>query len=512
MGRPPKFSDEQKEFIYETSEGKMTIINKVSSRNIALNFKNKFNETISKSSVNNFLLKKFGKPYRAVNSILLTEEHINQRLEFANEIIKNEIKSNDIIFTDECRIVLFPKANPKINVIRLNENDRKNIHTYEVNKKKSFFRPKFETSLIIAGRITKYGLSNLVFCSGTMNKFSYKQFLVFLKQDIEEIKSKFNLKQDLLFQQDNASCHKSRESLEAIEIIFGKNQIWWPANSPDLSPIEVVWSILKQELSKRNNTNLDELRNNVIDIWARFPQELCENIIGEFDEKIRICQKEEGKILNKALVKQYKIKEGKTLNKKEIKASDYVWESLKREKCFRIVYNDKIIGLIKKKTISKIKIIAKNKIRKYKNDHPIGKIKTGYKGSRYKEYKKKRKLNIIEIQANYDILISYIEKTSPLDFINEFLKQNLLKDKKQLINTNFSKKIEINEKILKKIMLGIEKKAKELSLDEEIDQRINTIIKRAKMSEIKDYLPNKINIDPFPTEKKIKMKKMKIYL
>ena len=56
MGRPPKFSDEQKEFIYETSEGKMTIINKVSSRNIALNFKNKFNETISKSFVNNFLL------------------------------------------------------------------------------------------------------------------------------------------------------------------------------------------------------------------------------------------------------------------------------------------------------------------------------------------------------------------------------------------------------------------------------------------------------------------------
>ena len=189
------------------------------------------------------------------------------------------------------------------------------------------------------------------------------------------------------------------------------------------------------------------------------------------------------------------------MNKKEIKASDYDRESLKTEKCFMIVYNDKIISLIKKKTISKIKNIAKNKIRKYKNDHPIGKIKTGYKGSRYKEYKKKRKLNIIEIQANYDILISYIEKTSPLDFINEFLKQNLLKDKKQLINTNFSKKIEINEKILKKIMLGIEKKAKELSLDEEIDQRINTIIKRAKMSEIKDYLPNKLNIDPFPIKK-----------
>ena len=196
MGRPPKFTDEQKDFIYKTSEGKMAIINKVSARNIAIQFSNKFHETISKSSVNNFLLKKFGKPYRGVNSILLTEEHIHQRLEFSNEIINNNIKSSDIIFTDECRIVLFPKVNPKINVIRLNENDKKNIHTYEVNKKKTFFRPKFETSVMVAGGITKYGLSNLVFCSGAMNNFSYKQFL--------------------LFQQDNASCHKNRESIEAL--------------------------------------------------------------------------------------------------------------------------------------------------------------------------------------------------------------------------------------------------------------------------------------------------------
>ena len=165
MGRPPKFSEEQKEFIYQTAEGKMTIINKVSARNIAFQFSNKFNETISKSSVNNFLFEKYGKPYRGVNSILLTEEHIKQRFEFSNEIIKNEIKSSDIIFTDECRIVLFPKVNPKINVIRLNENDKNNIHTYEVNKKKTFFRPKFEISLMVAEGITKYGLSNLVFCS-----------------------------------------------------------------------------------------------------------------------------------------------------------------------------------------------------------------------------------------------------------------------------------------------------------------------------------------------------------
>ena len=62
-----------------------------------------------------------------------------------------------------------------------------------------------------------------------------------------------------------------------------KDKIWWPANSPDLSLIETVWSILKRELSKRKNSSLKELRNNILDILTKFPKELCSKIISEFD-------------------------------------------------------------------------------------------------------------------------------------------------------------------------------------------------------------------------------------
>ena len=60
-----------------------------------------------------------------------------------------------------------------------------------------------------------------------MNNFSYKQFLLFfiLKKDMDNLKDKFNLNKDLIFQQDNASCHKRKETLEAIEVIFGENKI-----------------------------------------------------------------------------------------------------------------------------------------------------------------------------------------------------------------------------------------------------------------------------------------------
>ena len=95
-----------------------------------------------------------------------------------------------------------------------------------------------------------------------------------------------------------------KETFEAIEVIFGDNKIWWPANSPDLSPIETVWAILKRELSKKKkHTSLDELREHTLDIWCKFPVELCKKIVGEFNNKIRICMNVEGKILNKHFLK-----------------------------------------------------------------------------------------------------------------------------------------------------------------------------------------------------------------
>ena len=92
------------------SEGKLTVLNKVSARNLAVDFEMAFNKTISKSTVNKILYVKFGRPYKGVNSGLLTEVHIAQRLVFANEILEKNIKSSDIMFTDECKVISLEEA------------------------------------------------------------------------------------------------------------------------------------------------------------------------------------------------------------------------------------------------------------------------------------------------------------------------------------------------------------------------------------------------------------------
>ena len=130
-----KFKEENLNFIYENAEGKLTISNRASSRNIAAKFFEEYHEQISYSYICKILLKKFGRPYRGINSVLLTEDHKFQRIAFAEDMISQGIKSSEIMFTDECRIILYPKINPKINVIRLSDSDKANIHSFDVNKK-----------------------------------------------------------------------------------------------------------------------------------------------------------------------------------------------------------------------------------------------------------------------------------------------------------------------------------------------------------------------------------------
>jgi transposase len=54
----------------------------------------------------------------------------------------------------------------------------------------------------------------------------------------------------VVFQQDNAppySAKRTREKLDQLGLIV----LDWPANSPDLNPIEHIWAVMKQAITER---------------------------------------------------------------------------------------------------------------------------------------------------------------------------------------------------------------------------------------------------------------------
>ncbi len=47
----------------------------------------------------------------------------------------------------------------------------------------------------------------------------------------------------------------------------------WPSMSPDLNPIEHMWGILKQKVEKHHVSNIQQLRDVIMEEWKRMQQQ-----------------------------------------------------------------------------------------------------------------------------------------------------------------------------------------------------------------------------------------------
>jgi transposase len=115
----------------------------------------------------------------------------------------------------------------------------------------------------------------------------------------EELKSTFQFYglrvEDMLFMQDNATAHTScqtRECLEREQIRLLK----WPAQSPDLNPIENMWHSLEIKLRRLRPAprNLKELWETIEKEWEATPQQEVQALIQSMPNRIVATIKAKG--------------------------------------------------------------------------------------------------------------------------------------------------------------------------------------------------------------------------
>ncbi len=109
---------------------------------------------------------------------------------------------------------------------------------------------------MVWGCVSALGKGNLHFCDGTINAEKYIEIL-----EHNMLTSRRHLFQGrpCIFQQDNAkphSAHITKSWLRRKRI----RVLDWPACSPDLSPIENVWRILKRKCDNEDPVLLPTLR------------------------------------------------------------------------------------------------------------------------------------------------------------------------------------------------------------------------------------------------------------
>ncbi len=80
------------------------------------------------------------------------------------------------------------------------------------------------------------------------------------------------------FQQDLAPAHTAKSTNSWLND-HGVGVLDWPANSPDLNPIENLWGIVKRKMRNKRPKNSDELKATVKGTWASIPPQQCHKLI-----------------------------------------------------------------------------------------------------------------------------------------------------------------------------------------------------------------------------------------
>ena len=158
---------------------------------------------------------------------------------------------------------------------------------------------KHPDSLMVWGCFSYYGVGELIVLpkKETMNK---EKYLLLLADHLETcfIKCKLTNRRRTkgVFQQDGASCHTAKiigEYLDFINIDYIKP---WPGNSPDLSPIENLWAIMKYNLRGRDISSIPRLEAEIRDIWDNLPKSVLQNLAMSLPDRLKEVKARKGNI------------------------------------------------------------------------------------------------------------------------------------------------------------------------------------------------------------------------
>jgi hypothetical protein len=75
----------------------------------------------------------------------------------------------------------------------------------------------------------------------------------------------------------------------------------WPANSPDLNPIELLWALLKHAAAELEPETLEDLKHVLQAAWDGIPLLVVTKLCESFPQRLALCKREEWRSISKLL-------------------------------------------------------------------------------------------------------------------------------------------------------------------------------------------------------------------
>lgn len=216
----------------------------------------------------------------------LSRKHRRDRLEFAHKYKSWTVKDwKRVIWSDETKINLWGSDGRKW--CWKTPGAALQPHNVQLTLKNG------GGSIMIWGCMTAKGLGNMAKIEGNMDAELYCKIL---DEDLIGTFEWFGMDKDkMIFQHDKDPKHTAKKTKTWLE--NEKIQVLdWPAQSPDLNPIEHLWDNLKRRLAsyERQPSAIWELWERVQDEWNEISKEECTKLIESMPRRIAAVLKEKG--------------------------------------------------------------------------------------------------------------------------------------------------------------------------------------------------------------------------
>jgi len=199
-------------------------------------------------------LKKGGVCYLKKKKIeKLSEAHKRKRVTYAEEM--KDYKWNTVLFSDEKTFYLGASLPYAWQV----PNNR-------ITEEETPYAPK----LNVWGAMGTHVKTKLYYFNENMDFKLYQKVLKSCLKEknlIYSPKCPARMRGNWVFLQDNASYHTKAESMETLEKLVGDRWIKHPAKSPDLNPMENIWSYLDRKAKEAQPKTIQSLKRILTQVW-----------------------------------------------------------------------------------------------------------------------------------------------------------------------------------------------------------------------------------------------------
>lgn len=222
------------------------------------------------------------KAYRQAKKPFISLKNRRARLEFAKEHVDwSKEKWMTVLFSDESKFNF--KGSDGNQHVRRPRGERLNpLYTRGTVKFGG-------GNVMVWGCFSAHGVGPIHKVEGIMDRFQYKDIL----EDVMLPYAEDEMPLAWIFQQDNDPKHTAKVVKEWFSSA-GVNVMKWPAQSPDLNPIENLWQIVDRRITRTNTHNKDALFAQVKEAWESVPNTHIQNLIDSMPRRCRAVIKSKG--------------------------------------------------------------------------------------------------------------------------------------------------------------------------------------------------------------------------